>query len=497
MNIERPLMPGFLKRAEQKLLLNNPGIWSTRIQLVLYYGILFILTLAALCFLEPKDVRANSTTEYWIGFVSIISVIGLIVWLIYLLRFNVFKKYGNIKPMHGLVSFILYFIATGIIILFAFVHPVVESIRANIAYGDEEIVRDVNDINFKLGQLEYSLYKTAWRYDTIVLKKSENEISEDALRYSDYNDLDTAKEKPLFFRLDSAGFYRTMSMTDSLIKMNDTMYLMYNTPPFDFVSGYSADDNTKTKVLTAFELFHKIHRHPPAPAAREKISKELNVLLHKYRYSEKLDWGAADVERPGPFARIYDKYQLEPVNSSISNVVVKKYRWEGRWLTEGVRIFYYLTLGITLLIFIFRHSTVRAFFLSLLTGVLLVIFSALLFSFSHFDEIAVYAMFVIYVFLFFIFSLAAWANKKRFAITGIGINLFVFIITILPIVIVGWCRAIARNRHYKQVDTPFDPKGIWDHYFLYAEIGGSLLLLVLLATYIHKVYRRWYSLPEN
>ena len=76
-------MPGFLKRAEQKLLINNPGIWSTRIHLVLYYGGLFILVLTALCFLEPKDVRGRSTTEYWIGFVSIISVIGLTVWLIY------------------------------------------------------------------------------------------------------------------------------------------------------------------------------------------------------------------------------------------------------------------------------------------------------------------------------------------------------------------------------------------------------------------------------
>src|SRR5687767_10586332 len=153
MNIKRPLVPRWLKTAEQKLLLNKPGIWSTRIHLVLYYGVLFILVLAALCFFEPWDVRSQSTTELWIGFVSIISGIGLIVWLIYLLRFNVFKKYGIIHPLYGLITFVLYFIATGIIVLFTYVHPVVESVRANRAFGNEEIVQDMNAMNIKIGQL--------------------------------------------------------------------------------------------------------------------------------------------------------------------------------------------------------------------------------------------------------------------------------------------------------------------------------------------------------
>ncbi|HUP14398.1 MAG TPA: hypothetical protein VM187_19380, partial [Niastella sp.] len=125
-------MPGFLKRAEQKLLLNKPGIWSTRAHLVVYYGVLFLLVLTALCFFEPNDPRDYSTTEAWIAFVSIISGVALIIWLIYLLRFNVFKKYGNIHPLHGLVTFLLYFIATGILVSFSYVHPIVESVRANL-----------------------------------------------------------------------------------------------------------------------------------------------------------------------------------------------------------------------------------------------------------------------------------------------------------------------------------------------------------------------------
>src|SRR3954467_529803 len=117
MKIERPLLPGFLKRAEQKLLLNKPGIWSTRTHLVLYYGILFIAGLTGLCFLENSDVKERSTTSYWVGFVIIIAIIALTVWLIYLLRFNVFKKYGQLHPLYMLATFGLYFISVGTIVL--------------------------------------------------------------------------------------------------------------------------------------------------------------------------------------------------------------------------------------------------------------------------------------------------------------------------------------------------------------------------------------------
>ena len=36
-----------------------------------------------------------------------------------------------------------------------------------------------------------------------------------------------------------------------------------------------------------------------------------------------------------------------------------------------------------------------------------------------------------------------------------------------------------------------------EKYVTYAEIAGPLFLLILLATYISKVYRRWYALPEE
>jgi hypothetical protein len=502
MNINKPGMPRFLKKAEQKLLLNNPGIWSTRTLPVLYYGVLFILLLAGLCFLEPNDVRDDSTTAYWIGFVSIICVLALTVWLIYLLRFNVFKKYGLIQPLHGLGTFILYFISTGIIVLFTFVHPVVESVRANKAFGDEEIVQDMNAMNVKLCQLEYQILQSKWDYDTVVLDNNITPLESSKVYDDDepevYEDRTaTVKKRPPYIRLDSIAFKNRLNATDSVVKINDTAYLMYSTPTYTFFYSYRADNYKKQKLLSSFEIYDKALRRPPTTTERATISKELGALIEKYQNPEDpKNYGGLEIySNDGPDEIARKRYRLGYMNGCISNIIEKKYRWTVDRLPDYTRLFYYVTLSITLLIFIFRHSTIRTFFLSLLTGVLLTIFTALILSFSHYEETTFFMWVIVYTILFFIGSLTVWSNKKRKAVTGIMINLFVFIVPVFPMLIVGWYYNWKRAQNYDQ-HLGLDLSYI-ENYFIYAEIGGALLFLVLLATYIGKLYRRWYSLPED
>jgi hypothetical protein len=501
MNIKRPLMPGFLKRAEQKLLLNKPGIWSTRAHLVVYYGVLFLLVLTTLCFLEPNDPRARSTTEAWIGFTSIIAGIGLIVWMIYLLRFNVFKKYGTIHPLHALVTFLLYFISTGIIVSFGYVHPVVETVRANMAYSDKEVVDDINDINTKIYQLEYNQLQDKWDYDTVALIKKDTAVAtavapSDNVETEEYNETPAVASKHNYYQeLDSAEFNNKINATDSLIKLKDSVYLVYKTPSFRFLAPYLYYSKVKERLLSDFELFRKVHGHPPTTTQREIINQELSVLLKKYEYPDHTNYPVEVARDDSHWDIIQKKYRIGDVDNSISHVFRKKYRWSGDHLEVYLRIFYYLTLGITLLIFIFRHTTVRTFFLSILAGVIITIITALVASFTRAEAVHILGCLIAYVFLFFFVSLTVFRAKKRSAIPGIALNLFVFIVKLLPLLILVWYYEYKQNqlREVLLYNEPFD----MDKYIIYTEIAGSVLLLVLIATYISKVYRRWYSLPEN
>jgi len=490
-------MPGFLKRAEQKLLLNKPGIWSTRTHLVLYYGILFILLLTGLCFLEPTDLRARSTTDYWTGFMIIICVLALTVWLVYLLRFNVFKKYGNIQPLHGLVTFILYFIATGIIILFVFIHPVVESVRANMAFGDEELVQDVNSMNSKLCQLEYNLLNKKWDYDTVAIVK-DAKPAEEIVDYDEVHAtvVTNTGHSRFYYQLDSVAFDDRLAKTDSLVKLNDTLYLMYNTPNLEFVTTYWVDDHTKEKILNSFEIYNKVFRHPPTTTEKAAIGKDLELLFDKYRYPKNTAYNSAEIEYTDPpYEIIHKKYKVDQISNSVGNIAHKKYNLSEKKISEFIRVFYYLTLGITLLIFIFRHTTVRTFFLSLLSAVLLSILTALVLSFSHSSGTTFLAWMAGYTILFFLGSLAIWSGAKRNVITGVALNLFVFIVPAFPLIVMAWVTEWKQQQYYETYNTyaGFD----MDPYLIYAEIGGPVLFLILLATYIGRIYRRWYSMPEH
>ncbi|WP_207510586.1 hypothetical protein [Longitalea luteola] len=500
MNIKRPLVPGFLKTAEEKLLLNKPGIWSTRTHLVLYYGILFMLFLAGISFLEPNDVRDYSTSDSWTGFVIMIAIIALTVWLIYLLRFNVFKKYGLISPFYSLMTFCFYFISTGIIVLFTYVHPVVESVRANLAFDDEELVHDINAMNLRICQLEYNALQEPWDYDTIV--RAKNLKVQQYAPDLDYDETATVDTEPKngkydLIRYDTVIFDNIIKNADSVVKLNDTMYLDYKTPDFTFVDSYLADEYTKAHIFTSFEIYNKVLRHPPKAADRETISKELAALFNKYDYAESGRSTAVPEinNRMSTYDKISAKYKIGYIYDNISHIVSKKYRWSERHMAEYVRIFYYFTLGITLLIFIFRHSTVRTFFLSLLAAVLLTILTALMMSFSHADETGFLIWMIMYTILFFFGSLATWTTTKRNVITGIMTNLFVFIVPIFPLLIVALYYMWKKDQLSEQgLPTELPDMG-W--HIMCSEIGGALLFLVLVSTYIGKVYRRWYSLPEN
>ena len=497
-------MPGLLKSAEQKLLLNKPGVWSTRTHLVLYYGLLFMVLLAVVCFLDPSDLRTGSMSPIWIGFVSVISIIALVVWLIYLLRFNLFKRYGVIDRFYTLTSFILYFISAGIIVLFAYVQPAVESIRANMAYGDEEIVKDINAINTKVCQLEYNLLKMPWSYDTVsIVEEGEEPRVNAAYVDGDYERTDTIAGKPARHHifLDSAAFSYKQHEVDSLIKLNDTLYILHYTPAYDFIGLAIADNSTMNKLLSSFDLYNKVFKYPQHAADRATISKELGVLLHKYHYQEDLPSHSRNLEieeNDGPFDIVSKKYHLVHVQTAFSNIIEKKYRWSKENLPPYIRVFYYVTLIITLLVFIFRHTTTRTFFLSLLTGVLLAILTGLTFAFFHSEDSTFLLTIVNYTILFFLASLLVFYIHTRKVVTGIFINLFVSLVPFFPLFIFFWYDAWKKEQIYKQYGG--DVQGVItniDKYIVYAETGGALLFIILLVTYINKVYRRWYSLPQE
>ena len=153
---------------------------------------------------------------------------------------------------------------------------------------------------------------------------------------------------------------------------------------------------------------------------------------------------------------------------------------------------------IALLIFVFRHSTTKTFFVSLLTAVLLTILSAAFIAFNRrYDGAVILWMIFGYVFLFTVLSALVFQANVRKMVQGIALNLFTLSIFWLPILLV----AIAYESFiYKpDYDSPllFAYERNKEIAFAIAEISGPVLFCILLVTFIHKAYKKWYALAEE
>jgi ABC-type uncharacterized transport system permease subunit len=139
-----------------------------------------------------------------------------------------------------------------------------------------------------------------------------------------------------------------------------------------------------------------------------------------------------------------------------------------------------------------------AFFLSILTCVLLSILTGLILAFSNGEEGAMFGSYLFYFALFAFFSFGTFQNKTRNIVSGISINLFSWMLYFLPLLLTSMYYE-GQQSAYNELVNPtysFDYETIKLHLF-YAEIIGLIIFIIAIPTLLHRFYRRWYALPEE
>jgi hypothetical protein len=509
---KRILLPGFLQRLDEKLLRNKPTTWQARTHLVLFYAALFAVGLTAFCFMVFFDARHYSELISWSVFIGIIAFIGIICWLIFLLRFNVFKRYGNWKMWDGLKSFALYFTAIGAIVAVCFIPSAVQTYRANQQFTNDELVHDINALNTSACKLEYDLLDKKWR-ETVCKVVDDLETTAKDVPVAVIDSLEPAVANVVvnsyITNIDTSELRNRIIQADSLKKVNDSVYIFYECPHYNFVGDYNADNYTTVKQLDSKEIYYTVLKDFKRPNATEiaTLIKRMQDLKSKYasaynnRYSyyyENTDYDQNDTYE----VKIKKKYALSNIESSIHNVVEKKYNWKENW-GSYLRAFYYIAFILTMFVFAFRHTTIKTFFLSLLAGVLLAIFTGLIIASSYRlgrEETVILSFIVLYWIVFGIIAFSTFTARQRRAIHGIAINIFFVITPFVPLLFVSLNDTI-NHSHYNNINYDRAAEEIYRQkqwlYFLIAEITGFVLFIALLEPLFRKLYRRWYSLPEN
>lgn len=500
-NTKRPFVPYFLKKIDDTLLRNNPSVWQTRTHLVLFFTALFAVVLSLFCLLVFFDAKQYSSLSGWVSFTALIVFIGFVFWLIFLLRFNVFKRFGNWYVWDGLKSFMLYFISIGAMVAVCFIPAAIETYRANQQFGNEEIVNDINELNATACKLEYDILPLKWRAEKCkVVDKTPDIVTGHETDTVAINIVDSGS---LYYNvIDTAELRRRLSAADrdSVVKVNDSVYVFYECPDYSFVRSYSADEYTQNTLLTSAQLYRTVIKNYQKPD-RTMLTKRMNELRIKWavnsRYSSYNEGYEPGYEPNLSYdIRIKKKYDLNRISYGIENAVEKKYDWKRNW-ESYLRVFYYITLVLTMLLFIFRHSTVKTFFLSLLAGVIVTIITGLMMLVNYDStESSFLSFIVLYYIVFAGIGLSVFGAATRKAIQGIGLNLFFFMTPFMPVVFVALNESMRYSRRVYEPVVIAEPVNYALYYFI-AEIIGALLLLGLMEPLFKRLYRRWFAAPEN
>jgi hypothetical protein len=513
MENSRPLVPNFLKKIDRSLLLNSPSVWSTRTHLFLFFSLCFSILLALFSVLLYMDARQMSSVEILCGFTGLICGIGFIFWLIYLLRFNVFKRYGNWITGDGIRTFALFFLNIFVLVLIPFIPTAIESIMANRQFSTTELVNDANEMNIAANKLEYDKLPKFWMSDTLraVTQKYRLDTNyttskKDTVLLSVTPEQDEAGYRRNTTYIPKGELKETLKLKDSIIKINDSVFITYNCPKFQYVANYDMTDNKGNTQLTNMQLYNTYIKNYTIPD-RAALLKKMEFFKKKYYVSSKYDsdFSPSDVatdmydtdgkrtEDISYIEFINKSYYLSSIDDTISRVYSKKEQFSNQYLSY-LHFALWFTLITTLLLFIFRHSTIKTFFLSALAAFILAIISGLFIAVGGGSSTSIYSLMIFYFITFAIISFTIVSAKTRTLVQGIALNLFLFALPLMPLIITALYFEIMDFERYNEFERNYVNTA---PYYFGAEIIGFALLIILIEPVFKRLYRAWYANAEE
>jgi hypothetical protein len=506
---KRPLVPAPLNRLDQWLLKNYPDVWSARTHLVLWFTLLLYLVIIFFAVIVPDDPRTRSGIEFWSTAAGLLGFVGMVLWFIYLFRFNVFKRFGNLVPGDRLRTFMQFYITFLAIVAIVFVPTWVDQVKTKIRFDDEEIVKDVNLMNYYYNVAELGSFRVIKDPDTLLLNTaSRRELRELGL-YTYYDSL-TDEYYPARLRvLERREMEEHIASTDSSRKLGNVGYIFYEMANLNFISTGQADNFSSVYVKTKRDLYDTVYNRTPEISPAEALQRATTIAAkykdpddyYQYYYETASPAEDATNYYNDPEAFMNVKHKLNAVDSGIYHITSRMHPFGvSGWLGVLLAVLY-VSLGLTVILFGFRHTTVRTFFFSLLAGTVLAIITALFFAMLRGTDFSTFAVvYLLYFVTFFVLSFTIPYSKVRSLVKGIALNFSMLMVMPVPVIIAGMYYEIAEKRYYathtyENIIYPIFPEK--DLVLCLAQVAGAVILLGLVTFYFSKRYRQWYAQPEE
>jgi hypothetical protein len=538
-------MHAFLKKLDHRLLTNNPSVWSARNIWVLFYCFIFSAVLGLLCLLLLPDPRKDTTMAAVItGFVVVACVIGFIIWLIYLLRFNVFKRFGTKSKYDFLRQLLLLFLSCLFIILPAFLPFYVQTKYTNYKYPETALIADINFIKENIYKLEANtlIKQVDTTYHLALPQKNqptaianENETKGEIVQPTE----DIVTQGVVAAQAEDIpyGFYEPNAATKKLLpknknytiytaaalqedirlrrenyrRINDSLYYSISVPTNEYMRLFSLPNSVEKKIIADSTLVRLYANNANIFKDSVAIQKQILEKVSKYSLTannnqfKNVRYRVLNYNDVVEEATLEQKYYLNYANDGLQNIFEKKYFFTNLNEEFGlIRLIFYIAFSISLLLFIFRHTTIKSFFLTLLTVVILLIINAIILAVIRAEETAVFTFVFFYYLLFGVLALTIFNAKTQKTVHGIALNIFTYFLPMLPLLIAFCCYSLVNNRYskygYQRLDNNFvEPAFVRNFLKIipFVEVGQIILFLLIAHFVLRTLYKRWYALPTD
>lgn len=472
----------FLRKADQYLLKNHPWIWCIRLHQLLPWLIVGYVLVILLIFSQNPENYDNRDDQI-IPWIYVASVAGMLIWLVYLLRFNPLKSFGKRPFADEYKNFILIFTAVVLLISLPMMYFTGRHARVHTKFKPEEIATAVNRINLGL-----ALNRT---------------ITEDSVQLSKF--WDSAQYERILSGLqnDDYNYYDSIYLDkDSILHCYDLDHFR-EIGPFYSHNGADAGEGGMPGLLSAKQIYYRL-LNLKTPADSIRIISDMVAGINTFT-----DWDVhpdriiamtqgnfafrkIPETYPGQWNEFYSDFNEKMAVTEQNMRFYNVYFWSD-W-EDIAHVLFYISFYITLLILIFRNMTIKTFLISVGAGVLLpVLFALILLATGSFDENDGFMLAMVLYLIGWGLFLFAGTFTRRTLLRGILLNWLTVTTPLLGIFIAAWWVEDYQEKVYWE-----DRDEMLIRQVLYiGEIAGMVFFMFLLQPVFKRWYVKWYSLPEE
>lgn len=504
-----------LKKLNQKLISNYPLLWNTRVALIIPAALIIHVLFYIAGFLQPIKLTGLWVYSYYkmegvIIFSVLISALMIIGWLTLYLRNNPFKSFYTIGKAYLYYEFLLIFAVFLSTSTFFLTYKQGLYNRIEIVSKDVVLEEDANAINLAMHFMAFDINDFDIRYscdslradyirDSLELlsKKNMPQDAQDsmaaaiAVLEAEYQAVDTVEYEKSYLHyckqyikfysssINIKHEYELGAIAQRWLKekQKDSIAMQIN----KFIAlcrkyGISNSINTEKQVNECFN---------------DERHTVLSILSSSDTYPA--DEGKTNIRYSSYFANTYNLTQaIEKVET------VRRGFWEG----EVLIILLYYSLGMAIILFSFRTTRLKQWFMAIIgIGLLSVLLSLIVLGF-HNEEQAIPALLLAIWAIVLFFALRFIYKQGPKIISGIFLNwVFWFMPFVIPLVFVLLYEATDTDCYeaYQQgLPCPPDkPIHRWIAQNWDIINGGNVVLILLLLLVYVGLVRKWQANPEE